>query len=515
MPSQLKELSPSNEKLQILLIDDNPQRFWNDTLYDLKLPKQYRPFFSILWIRTPEEARYILDVYTKICIQAPEHILKIGLPPEILIFDYTLSQTSNKYRRKDHQSSNIINHLNDLIRELDITVLPLDPEDRAPLDKAQESKDKLGCFIGITYARSFSDYPCAAIPTTAHPENVKKNSIEDFFEWLNSKYLYNAFESRTRTTPNWEELINIGVQTYREKIKEFILAKLIRIPINELQVLINDPLTSKNSHFTIYCRLGHRRIPIAGLFIDKITSTNNDSDFIMAVKEWGNLWLEGLLKNVSLNEYSLSRKLADTYFKGYSSANSIARYNLSELIGTPDRDSEEEEEFLKYCDNFRISSRDVLLNPHNVILDKKFTLPYLIKSAENSSVARLSVLMLMVKAEMDPYNYAISVTVDEILKMIDPLPEKILTFLQSGPNFKKDQSKIIAALSRLKKTTHDGTTSSIALSIDKVLKPDSKKRMDKSGLLPEEAHLLRLYAHEIGFQENKWPYWLKTAVLDQ
>jgi hypothetical protein len=547
-----------SDKIRILLVDDRPEGFFDPDIVDVTLPAKYARYFNLYWIQKPEEARWLIDTYNEIYIKAPEHLINIGLPPEIVIFDYALTQASDRCPKRDSQKSNIIKQTQDYIQSKGIKIEIFSYSGTAPSTGTLPGSDRMGCYIGGMFARTFSDYPCGAIPTTAHVDT--SNTDAAFFEWLNEKYLDNAFFDKSRPKPTWEELINAGVNAVRKKIIKLSHANLIRIKLDELQLLSSEPVKIKSLYLSIYSKLGCRKIPIEGLFID---TSEDQNEYEKTAKEWSGKVLESLFQKHNPGDFYDARTIANTYFDAFLLENSSLRYELADLVAKSNRDYNDKDRLSELCDYFSINKNESLTNPQNVKVQGGLGLWN--KTARNDYVARWSVLMLIVKAEQfyrqyspefervkqyevdgeidfkklinscvsnygeeeaekkakeeanrlvkslgmykleNSANYELATarmaSVDDVLTLLDPIPEKLLTHFNKGKDFKKDATTITNALKRLKSGDVD-----IGLNINSVLTEQSE-----GGLIQGEGNLLRLYANEIGYDEKGWSSWLKSA----
>lgn len=538
-------------KINILLLDDNPI-FFSKVFGDVVLPKKYRNYFQLYWLQTPAEASWLLDVYDDINVKSPEDLLELGLPPEILIFDYALS--SPKDLKLEGQSSNIIDKLKAYVDKNKINVSIIkEYEKSVPTTGVNQGSDRMGCYIGGTFARAFSHYPCAAVPTTAHIST--DNSDAAFFEWLSRKYLKGVSKHKTRLAPKWEDLINYGLCLFRERVVELINSNLIRIPLRDLQLILQNPIEAKESHISIYSRLGCKKIPLEGLFIDV---SEDISKYKEVAKKWAEEIQNGLFHLHSYSDFSDARIISDNYYKASLSSMSSLRYELSDLLAKGSRNEKDKNRINELCKRFDIDSGAVVNNPHNVVVKNDVLGLWKNKTNKNDHVARWAALMLMIRTEQFyrqwlpdfdavkscedegeisyeklAYKYgekeadrlikstglmmleksnsyeilgARLISVEDVFNFLDPLPDNVLTFHQKGKNFKKDTTTITNALKRLGAKLATKKNYSLELNVNSVLTEQAE-----GGLLQGEGMLLRLYADEIEYDEKGWPVWLKAA----
>ena len=516
------------EPINILLIDDKPFFCFGKFSQDVELTEKYESYFKLYWIQTPAEARWVLDAYDELRIKSPRTLLELGLPPEILIFDYALSEPIPK-QKKPEQISNITTN----IRKTKLVSTPDYLHTQHPICD-EVGRDKMGCFIGSLFARVFSaSYPCGAIPTTAHPDKndhlEKTNSASNdfgyatFFEWLNQTYLDDAFANKTRTPPTMEELINDGIKAFRKRVIELVSSNLISIPLSQIYELLNDPLKAKSSFITIHSNLGYRELPVYGVFIDVILNKPGDVVYIKSAERWAIKLLKGIFKNHKISVVRQAKEIADEYFNAFLSESHKTRYLLSQSLADYFIDPDNmvlSKEVGDICKKNGISEDGLIYikMAKGKVPASKYQLaelPLWHHKSKDPYVVRFSALMLMVKSEQyckDEKCTAIEDRRQVILKSLDPVPSNLLTYLDKGTNYKKDETTIIQALA-MRKSDEKDTDGSKNIKIDHGLSINSvlEGKIEK-GLKQGEGYLLRLYAEEIGFNEIDWPLWLKQAL---
>ena len=100
-----------NRKLNVLLIDDRGD-------VDLGQAGKY-PYmrgileghFNVIWIRNAYEGRWLLEAFDGLRVLAPSRLLETGIPPEIMIFDYALTNGKDKASERVDDPSNIFPYL--------------------------------------------------------------------------------------------------------------------------------------------------------------------------------------------------------------------------------------------------------------------------------------------------------------------------------------------------------------------------------------------------------------------
>ncbi|MCX7093954.1 MAG: hypothetical protein NTY50_10960 [Methylobacter sp.] len=456
----------ASNKINILLIEDEAafcfSRYHNDVVIN---SEQYKKYFQLYWLQTPAEAVWLLDAYDELSIKAPQDILALGLPPEILIFDYRLSSPKTKLK-SPKQASNIVEQLRTYLIDKGISVLAIDEyKQSVPSVGMRQGKDKMGCYIGGTLARAFSGYPCAAIPTTAKgKDDVKIDGDDaDFFEWINRKYLKNAFDDKPRQTPNMEGFINYGIKIFREKVIDLINSGLIRIRLYELELLSRNPTDAKLLYLSISSNLGYREIPIAGLFID---TSEDQNAYEETAKEWAIQVLESMFKN---DDFLKAKEIAKIYFESFYTQSKISnarqlRENFSNLASHfPEEDinsltQQEKADLLALCNRFNVNLGDVTKNPTSVKIHTDSLPVWKQYQKINDSIARWVVLMLIVRAAQYAQQYRCNETIsaNDVHKLLNPLPNNLL--------IDETNNTACTAVGRLK------------LSVDNILKQEQKKK---------------------------------------
>ncbi|MBN2642794.1 MAG: hypothetical protein JXR78_14165 [Victivallales bacterium] len=541
-----------SEKMNILLVDDRG----HIDLGDGRFPSMrgvLEKHFNIIWLSNAYEGRWLLDAVDELHSFAALKLLDVGIPPEIMIFDYALSQSRDKsYDRKDDPTC-IFAYLSNLMQQTSPDI-PLRSKDYEiiPDTGSEQGKDRMGCYIGVELSRLFSNYPCGAIPTTAHID--VRGTDAAFYEWLNERYLNYAFAEKNNASPMWGPLVKSGVEQCRNRMVQLTRSGLLVPSLAQLQYLIENPINSLGEQedgvfqgtidFRSY--YGKRAILISSLFFEKLyesgklesysdgTAEVSVESFEKSAKEWAGLMLDALFKTKhGFNEYQEASDLADLYFTAFISDQHDDRYWLAEniLLSSNLQENESINDKLKaYSLNLKrikniknktfqktFESVCVKLNIDSDTKDvlkfinqsQFYTLPPLYRAVKNKPVViRWAILMLMVKTvHYNQQNGAGTIlNLTEVCEMIDPLPEHFLTF-------KRHYDKGPANIQNSLKNLGDGLEGwhSWGLSINDVLESKFNLGNGNHGLFPHELFFLRSYANDLGFYEGCWPGWLRQG----
>ncbi|GAI35070.1 unnamed protein product [marine sediment metagenome] len=84
--------------------------------------------FNIIWIRNAYEGRWLLDAFDELRNFDPSKLLNIGIPSEVIVFDYALSHGLDKENDRENDPTDIIPSLSNLVKQLQID-MPLLPKD--------------------------------------------------------------------------------------------------------------------------------------------------------------------------------------------------------------------------------------------------------------------------------------------------------------------------------------------------------------------------------------------------
>lgn len=211
----------TTRKIQVLLIDDKPTGWFEkkDNVRDVTLKSLPSELFDIHWIRTPGEARRFLDTYSALSIAKPEQLRSLGLPPDLIIFDYSLTDHGDRTVAPKQGAKSLISvRLAEHAERMLGKKFPEFKEDNFGYVKGQ---DRFGCYIGVSFLASFQGHPCGAVPTTAHGARTYDGGDDvAFFEWLHERSLGNGFHDKTQIGSTPENTIPVGLKRLRDGIEE-------------------------------------------------------------------------------------------------------------------------------------------------------------------------------------------------------------------------------------------------------------------------------------------------------
>src|ERR1051326_2524259 len=118
-------------RIKILLVDDFPEFCWDSVSCRPFLPKELEELFELAWIQNAAEARWVLESFEAFIAHASQPLVEAGLPPEILIFDYALSQ-GGTYARKRQDLTYPIPRMKRLLTRNKIAPITETPEESNP-----------------------------------------------------------------------------------------------------------------------------------------------------------------------------------------------------------------------------------------------------------------------------------------------------------------------------------------------------------------------------------------------
>lgn len=404
------------DKMHILLVDDNPEGEWCDEGYPC-LRGHWADHFALHWIQNAAEGRWLLDVFSELSPRYPENLGSIGLPPEILVFDYALTGRSPITSRTDEDPTDVVQRLRGVLAELD---LDLDvPHEYPPPTGAALGSDRTGCYLGGELARVFAAHPCGAVPFTAHAKT--DNTEAHFYEWLNQSYFsipsskpsdrkeskIDQFKNKGKGPLNWDLVIPPALAHLRERMVHLVAAGALRISLATLQQLCHTPAASRGDAITVHSRYARRDFPLEALFADACHKETFESD----ARTWAERVLKALFKSHGQNEFTRAKEIAKTFYQEYSSETSIRRENLTLLLTQTNRSAEDDQKLDSLCRRFELDPaavRDAVaaVRPGNTVrlttvTVHKDTLPSLATYADDPLAARWAALMLCVRAEYD------------------------------------------------------------------------------------------------------------------
>lgn len=332
-------------RIRILILDDNPLSLMLGGVP--ALPVEYRPFFEPLWLGTAEEAREFRDGCRAVAAVAPEWLVKAEVIPEILIFDYDLLKDKTRVEHRptvttaDYERVGPLPRLGRALSQARLHLGPLD----GPLACPQLSRmrhtdpsDNAGCFGGGLLLTTFSDHPCAGVPSTVWGHEKTKGTEAAIFEWFLKRDANGTFEEKGRPLPNWTELINYALPQLRRQIEKLDDCGLITLSVDDLLNLTSD---TKPEILRCWSRYGLRELPIHGLFADKPTEIRSKE-----IHQWALDRLRSLLgkshsegttaRNSAQEELRLGQRMADTVWNAFNSDLPLRRERLDDLLAIQD-----------------------------------------------------------------------------------------------------------------------------------------------------------------------------------
>ncbi|NKB90622.1 MAG: hypothetical protein GKS06_20640 [Acidobacteria bacterium] len=550
--------------LRVLLIDDNPSGLIaKDGQPELR--PELRDLIDVHWVQNPVHGRWLLDAYSTLATHASGSLLSLGLPPHILVFDYSLGEQFSKkrvQRQIDSASENVMSVFRNVQGCLDSTgldfpkfvqsvkqarkKLALEGYSRDLFTYGATHGDHIGMLLGTSFARAFSGYPCGVVPTTAI---VTTEGTEiGFYEWLNERYYHHRFAAKSRF-PTWEKFLAVGLDSLRHRLLELSAAGQLAVTVRDLHALRVDPADAWNRDLALRFRspLGVEELRVRALFLDlkddetaveaAAISASASSGFETVAAEWASEILK-LTLLAGESEFFEARELADSYFETQESRRSLDRYELSRLAATAKNGAlapAESERLAELCQEIEIDPEAARAHPAGVQIETPgWVVPKLKAQASSDLVARLAVLLLMLKLEAsyrvpvgDPFDpereeMRDRVTQDDVFMALDPMPEDLLTFKDK----QQGHGTLRNSLKRLGMGGPNGW-GHLSLSINDVLV--NKRAFDcgecqrayqtsetpcqerashagAHGLRPEELRPLRAYAVELGL--DPLPAWL-------
>lgn len=332
--------------------------------------------FEVRVIRSVEEGRRYRDLCVAIASVAPGALGEHGWAPDIVCFDYALTQNREDWAWWASSVSSPLPALESLANELGLKPASSYVQSYSPGSAVAAShsvvnasagvksqpdvqfslgNDNFGCFTGALIILCFNDYPCGGVPVTKkEAANLSKAEVR-VLEWFLQSDFRNVFETKHEMKFNWSATLKAGVGRFREKFEQLSLSNVISPSITDLLEMEagNEPAVLRFSS-----RYGQRTLPVAGLFIDvpKAAPADADdaepsaeqwpaedeppstrSDFI---RSWARKLLGALLRHAFDPQGGLSAELEDLraglYIKeklwaAYQSPESERRYRLSEL----------------------------------------------------------------------------------------------------------------------------------------------------------------------------------------
>jgi len=282
-----------NEKLKILLIDDDPfgkssskntkavslslgieeeqLNDFEDTDYGFPILTDpigdkyegFSNFFELKWLFSTSAIRdYInkMDYVEDMC--GHEQINLNGYIPDIVVFDYALTGHQKNQTEVDYglpivkEKLNPCHKLDKFISAYKLSI-PKPKKTKSAEDEFGNyqfnggyNEDGFGLYAGGLIVEKYRrDTPCFGVPSTIWTSTMLENTEAGFFEWLLEQSLQDALQKEVDTDrgKDWGIIIDIAMPHYRNSILDLIKLNKIQVNLNELLVLLNgDFLPGKN-----------------------------------------------------------------------------------------------------------------------------------------------------------------------------------------------------------------------------------------------------------------------------
>lgn len=285
------------DRIRVLLIDDEPEHLqgdWkvnNKRIRGTQLPGFRSPdstsgskedrdsanviinSFELRWVASVREARIFRDLSRQVQFRTPEQYRRCGWFPEIVVFDYAMSGNEKT-----------------VLERLDKAKLPLElAEELSPLPSLKRlvgedyediigkcpqppstgqtlRQDNMGLYCGGLISTLFGNHPSVPVALTRKGSNKTVGTPAAFFEWFIEKESGGTFQRKGKPLPSWLELLGEGAFALRVRIRELVIAGLIRVSLHDLLELSENGTSPTIIH--IDGGLSRRGLPLAGLFLD-------------------------------------------------------------------------------------------------------------------------------------------------------------------------------------------------------------------------------------------------------
>ena len=264
------------DKIRILWIhdtDDEPGRM---------LPEEYDRYFTIV-TKQPDGKAYFIDsmeTFKGILEQFWFDKLDNVLPVELMAVDYDLSKRRSKR----------------LVR--DASLFSRDDYDMAEDDgKAQagdvaspgELLDFDGLLLGLFYASLTYRHPVGFVPTTyRYTDLCRVTASVPELQSLSERVLGIHFDYVNKSPRRtWQNIIEAGVSSLRDRMKVLCERHWCVFDLEDLKALIKNP---NHGILRIYSPFAIRRLPVQGLFIDKV----DQKERLRCIKEWSKSMIKQL-----------------------------------------------------------------------------------------------------------------------------------------------------------------------------------------------------------------------------
>ncbi len=520
-------------------------------------------YFDVKWIATAEEAREFHDRWCSVAALEPSLIGNCGLVFDILCYDYALTGDGESVaqRRLPAELTNAVSPLPAIRSAMTDLGVDLPPASESPPPPSGgQDNDSFGCFAAGLLLSAFSSAPCVPVAVTRKRPERTVGTEAEFFEWLLERRAGQTIREKGMTD-EWDDLLPKAVVHLRHRILELADAHIISPSIGDLLGLAKC-IPIADAAIRLRSSYGVRALPIGGLFIDH----PNPDVAAGAAADWAEAMLRAVFRNGNHENYCAGKSLAEQYLDASVTVEHEDRYRLSWLASQQHRTASEEAEFCKLCSGYGLdaSASSVARGSADIQIPSGQRWPHLAKAVSDSITVRWAVLLLMVRTEMElrhgkdtivdllkavkeefagdgleiardfiftllgaseaeyyarlwerPTDKSVCripaprlATPHDIYLRMDPLPETLIAFSDRPED---PYSTIRQKLKRLGDKTRSGWHT-LGLSIEDILSGRPNSAHAKThGVIPGEGHLLREYAHEIHYAEEKWPVWLRDA----
>ncbi len=343
-------------------------------IFESQSKKKLYKHFQLKVLQHPEEIKEFISMF----LFAEDSIGETGvgaisgLVPEVVVFDYKLSDNITINQEKDSKDRNptfsmsyfgssekirqlynpnflLINSCSALFQDHTLFLERKEnrlytisdfvkrlhyerasEKDTLHSDVEQLSEDELGLFAGVQITRMFRNHSCVGIPATIVKKDIETLHVySKFFEWINEYDLGSMFSRADRDRKDWDTLISAAMDQLRQRILVLARSKKVFLNLSQLRDYARGNY-SENSSLSVKSNYGTREYPLEALFIDC-----DQGDQKATIQEY----FEKLTKELKTSEYFEAGGIAHRLVKAYQSKNLIRnRLKLSELI-------------IKYCND--------------------------------------------------------------------------------------------------------------------------------------------------------------------
>lgn len=344
-------MTSTHEKIRVLLIDDDPsgllgqepligdKRHFIPCIYEEGDGEGVKPelasLFDLRWLATSRESREFRDLSMAVASRSPKRLGVQGWVPEIVCFDYAMTGVPNAVRDRGFPPEVVellspLGPLRECAESLDLNV-PIPPP--VPDTGSPKNADNHGLFAGGMIFSTFSDHPCAPVATTVKGSEATIGTEAAFFEWMLEHESHGTFTNKGRQVPSWNDLLCSGMPALRMRLVQLVKAGIVQVALNDLLALAVD---GSQPTLTVCSRYGHRRYPVAGLFIDK---TEDPSQWALGLLQsaWWDIGSgDGVGFDEGVSSLAQGRSICDKLWHAYDSeeVNQLFedRIRLSEML---------------------------------------------------------------------------------------------------------------------------------------------------------------------------------------